>query len=234
MLRRTIFAAQHLMNRCLVAEESAGEILLTCQKTLDALADGQQQRGEWITPVEVITNYPGGVHAFVTRKQGGVGIATPWLPVTETLGGGLHKGELFIIAGRPSMGKSIAGMQIAHRAAAEGHTAAVISLEMSKESLVERLLCGIAGVDRQKLRAGYLSIEERQKLLRAAADIEPLPLSIHEKCARTIPAITAALRKLAAKRPVDVIVLDHLQLMTSPLGDGSKNDMKSCRRFFTN
>jgi replicative DNA helicase len=215
VLRRTIFAAQHLMNRCLAAEESASEILLTCQKTLDALADSRHRHGEWVTPVEVITHYPGGVPAFVTRKRGGVGIETPWLPVTETLGGGLHKGELFITAGRPSMGKSVVGMQIAHRAAADGHTVAVISLEMSKEALVERLLCGIAAVDCQKLRAGYLNVKERQKLLTAAADIEALPLSIHETRARTIPAITAALRKLAAKHPVDLIVLDHLQLMTS-------------------
>jgi replicative DNA helicase len=215
VLRRTIFAIEHLRSRCLAAEESPGEILLACQKALDALSDGQQKHGEWVTPTEVVTNYPGGVHEFVSRKQGGIGIATPWRPVTETLGGGLHKGELFITAGRPSMGKSIVGMQIAHQAAMDKHGAAVFSLEMSKESLTERLLCGIARVDCQKLRAGYLNATERQKLLAAATDIESLPLWIDDTRARTIPAMTAALRKLAARHPLDLVVVDHVQLMTS-------------------
>jgi replicative DNA helicase len=56
---------------------------------------------------------------------------------------------------------------------------------------------------------------EREKLLSAVGDLESLPLSIHDTCARTIPAITAALRMLSAKHPVDVVILDHLQLMTS-------------------
>ena len=215
VLRRAIFAAQHLMNRCLQAEDSPREILLDCQKTLDALSDGQQKHGEWVTPVEVVKNYPGGPYEFVSRKRGGVGIATPWPPVTETLGGGLHKGELFIGAGRPSMGKSIVGGQLAHQAAKDGHGAAVFSLEMSKESLTERLLCGIARVDCQKLRAGYLNTTEKNRLMEAAADLEALPLWIDDTRARTIPAMTAALRKLAAKHPVEVIVIDHLQLMTS-------------------
>jgi replicative DNA helicase len=215
ILRRAIFAMQHLMNRCLRAEESSGDILLAAQKTLDALSDGTQKHGEWITPTEVVRNYPGGVHQFVSRKQGGVGIATPWEPITETLGGGLHPGDLFLVAGRPSMGKSIIGMSLAYHAAKTGCGAAVFSLEMSKESLTERLLCGIAGVDSQRLRAGYLTATEKNRLLEAAADLETLPLWIDDTRARTVPAITAALRKLCAKHSIAVVVIDHLQLMTS-------------------
>ena len=223
VLRRAIYAAEQLMNRCLQAEDSAGDILLDAQKTLDALSNGTQKHGEWVTPTDVVRNYPGGAHGFVTRKQGGVGIATPWAPITETLGGGLHGGDLFLVAGRPSMGKSVAGVQLAYNAAKTGHGAAVFSLEMSKESLTERLLCGIARVDYQKLRAGYLNQSEKNRLLEAAADVESLPLWIDDTRARTIPAMLAALRKLCAKIPVEVVVVDHLQLMTSA---GSRRDQR--------
>jgi replicative DNA helicase len=213
--RRAIFGAQDFINRCMVAEESDSQILLAGQKMLDALSDGQQKHGEWVTPNQVIQDYPGGPYSFLRRKQGGVGICTPWTPVTETLGGGLHKGDLVIIAGRPSMGKSIVTMQIAHQAAKDDHGAAMFSLEMSKESLTERLLCGVARVDCQKLRAGYLNATEENRLKSAYVDLEELPLRIDDTRARTIPAMTAALRKLIAKHPVEVVALDHLQLMTS-------------------
>ena len=215
LLRQAIFAAQHLMNRCFLADDSAGNILLDCQKTLDALSGSTKKTGEWVTPTEVVRNYPGGAHQFVSRKQGGVGIATPWAPLTEMLGGGLHAGDLFLVAGRPSMGKSLVGMQMAHHAAKDDHGAAVFSLEMSKESLTERLLCGITRTDNQKLRAGYLNATEKSRLMEAASDLEELPLWIDDTRARTIPAMVQALRRLCAKHPVEVVVVDHLQLMTS-------------------
>lgn len=215
LLRRAILTAQHLMNRCFQAGESAGNILLDCQRAIDALSGATRKTGEWVTPTEVVRNYPGGVHQFVSRKQGGVGITMPWPPLTEMLGGGMHAGELFLVAGRPSMGKSLAGMQMAHQAAKGGHGSAVFSLEMSKESLTERLLCGIARVDHQKFRAGYLNATEKAKLTEIAADLEELPLWIDDSRARAIPAMIQALRRLCARHPVEVVMVDHLQLMTS-------------------
>lgn len=215
VLRRAIFAAQHFMNRCMAAEESPDAILSAGQKMLDALADGHQKHGDWVTPAQVIQDYPGGGHGFLKRKQGGVGIRTPWTPVTETLGGGLHKGDLFIVAGRPSMGKSIVEMQLAHQAAKDGHGVAVFSLEMSRESLTERLICGIARVDCQRLRAGYLNAAEENRLKEAYAELGNQQPWIDDTRARTMPAITAALRKLRSKQHVDIVIIDHLQLMTS-------------------
>lgn len=215
LLRKAIFAAQHLMNRCLQPDDSAGNILVDCQRTLDALTGSGRKAGEWVTPTDVVRNYPGGVNQFVSRKEGGVGIPLPWPPLTVMLGGGLHPGELFLVAGRPSMGKSLVCMQMAHRSAKEGHGAAVFSLEMSKESLTERLLCGVARVDHQKLRSGYLNATEKARLMEAAADLEELPLWIDDTRARTIPAMVQALRRLCAQHPVEVVIVDHLQLMTA-------------------
>jgi replicative DNA helicase len=111
------------------------------------------------------------------------------------------------------MGKSIVGMQIAHCAAKAGHGAAFFSLEMTKDSLVRRLISSVGHVDAQRLRSGALNPEERPRALRAATDIEKLPLWIDDTRARTIPAVMAALRKLNARHEIRLVFVDHLQLM---------------------
>ncbi len=79
--------------------------------------------------------------------------------------GGLHGGELFILAARPSMGKTALALNIAQHVALKlKQTVAIFSLEMSKESLLTRMLCAAARVDSQRFRAGYLTQEERRKL----------------------------------------------------------------------
>ena len=84
--------------------------------------------------------------------------------------GGLHGGDLFILAARPSMGKTALALNIAQHVALKlKQTVAVFSLEMSKESLLTRMLCAAARVDSQRFRAGYLTQEERRKLQPGAA-----------------------------------------------------------------
>lgn len=211
VLRKAILAAQSLIDRCLDADPSL-EILAQAEKTLGALADGQQKHGQWMLPGQVIEAFPGGMNAFLAPPRGGTGIPTPWPGLTEVLSG-LHPGELFVIAGRPSMGKTVASMQMCHHAAMHGHGAAVFSLEMSKESLVQRMVCCVSRVDSHKLRAGYLSADERRKAAVAVHEIASIPLWIDDTRARTIPAISAALRKLSAKQSIEIVAIDHLQLL---------------------
>jgi len=210
-LRKAIYLAQKLMNRCLLEGEPSAEILAEAEAAIGTLAQ-TNAREAWVTPYGVVQDYPGGMNAFLNPPQGGVGIPTPWPGLTESLAG-LHEGELFVVAGRPSMGKSIVGMQMAHHAAKKSYGAAVFSLEMSKESLVQRMVCSIARVDSQRLRCGYTTVEERRRAANAVAEMESLPLWINETRARTVSGMTAALRKLAVKNHVEVVVIDHLQLM---------------------
>ncbi len=111
------------------------------------------------------------------------------------------------------MGKSVVGMQQGYATASEGTGVAYISLEMSKESLVRRLVAGISRVDAHKARSGYLNADERRRMLEAAADIENLPLFINDARAHTPAAISTALRKLKARTQVGLVIVDHLQLM---------------------
>lgn len=210
-LRRAIFAAQGLIDRCMAARDGAEAIIGDAEAVLSKLADSRRKHGDWLNPGDVMAA-AGGLSSFVSPIRGGAGIPTPWPGLTSSTCG-LHRGDLFLVAGRPSMGKSLIGMALAHHAAAHGHGAAVFSLEMSKDSLVKRMLSAVGGVDAQRLRAGQLDRGERANVTEAAAQIESLPLWIDDTRARTIPAITSALRKLVAKHDIRIVVVDHLQLM---------------------
>lgn len=213
LLRNTIHAAQRLIDRCLLAEDGAQDILTEAERFIGDLARSSDQKGpQWLTPGEVLAAYPGGINAFLSPHIFAGGLPTPWSALTEATGG-FHRGELAVIGGRPSMGKSIMAMQIAHTAAAAGHGVAVISLEMSKESLLSRLVCNLARVDSQRFRSGFLNQEERRRMSLALSDLNDLPLRIDDTRARTIPAIISGIRKLATKHSVRIIVVDHLQLM---------------------
>ena len=95
--------------------------------------------------------------------------------------GGLHGGDLVILAARPSMGKTALALNIAQHVALKlKQTVAIFSLEMSKESLLTRMLCSAARVDSQKFRAGYLTQEERRKLNHALHELVEAPLYIDD------------------------------------------------------
>jgi replicative DNA helicase len=211
-LRRTIFAAQGLIDRCKLATDGSEAILAEAEAVLAKLADGRGKQSQWLNPGEVMLAYPGGLSAFIQPARGGIGVSTPWKGLDKALCG-LHPGDLFLVAGRPSMGKSVVGMQLAHHVAKDGEGVAVFSLEMTKASLVQRLVAAVGPVDAQRFRTGCLDKEERARVAEAISSIESLPLWIDDSRARTMPAITGALRKLMARSPVRVVVIDHLQLM---------------------
>ena len=211
--RRGILTARHIAIRLATISEESAETLIDAERMIAALGDERGKHGQWQTPGDVVAAYPGGLQALLCPPQGGDGIPTPWRNVTESLSG-LHQGELVIVAGRPGMGKSIVGMQLCHHAATKGHGAAVFSLEMTNVALYKRLVAATARVDASKMRAGYLNADERRRAFEASAAIADLPLWMDDTRARTIPAMTAALRKLAAQgRLPKLIMIDHVQLM---------------------
>ncbi len=127
---------------------------------------------------------------------------------------GFQKSDLIVIAGRPSMGKTALALNIAEFAAVEaGHKVAIFSLEMSKEQLVQRLLCSRAEVDASKLRGGFLSEGDWPRLTRAAGLLSEAPIFIDDTPALNVLEIRAKARRLMREHGLDLIVVDYLQLM---------------------
>jgi replicative DNA helicase len=132
----------------------------------------------------------------------------------DNLTGGLHEGELIILAARPSMGKTALATNIADTAAVEaGVTTLFVSLEMARLELAQRMLCSRGRINGKKFRTGYLSAEDRDKLMEASARLSHAPLYIDDTPSRTITEIAACARRLKRKQKLGLIVIDYLQLI---------------------
>ncbi len=179
ILRKIIFASQNLMNRCITGEDEPSQILAGAEETLLKLGESQVKSG-LMGPGQIIDEYEGGLNSFLDPSKRIKGIGTGFSKLDE-MTGGFHAGELIILAARPSMGKTALALNIAQHVATKLDKAvAIFSLEMSKESLLTRMLCASARVDSQKFRSGYLNSEERQRLQVSASQLVRAPLFIDD------------------------------------------------------
>ena len=215
-LRKLIFSAQKVIDRCLIGEEEPDEILAGAEESLLKL--GEARSGEKLeSPATVIGKFPGGVNAFLDPSQRVSGLSTGFAKFDE-MTGGLHGGELLILAARPSMGKTALALNIAQHVATHPQMrkpVAVFSLEMSSASLLTRLLCSAARVDQHKFRAGYLNADERRKLQVALADLTDSPLFLDDTAGVNLMDIHSKLRRMQAEHGLSLVVIDYLQLMSS-------------------
>ena len=130
---------------------------------------------------------------------------------------GLHPGQLIIVAGRPGLGKSTASMDFARNAAIRSNCAsAIFSLEMSKIEIVMRLLSAEARVPLHVLRSGQLSDDDWTKLARRMGEISEAPIFVDDTPSMNLMEIRAKARRLKQRHDLKLIVVDYLQLMTSP------------------
>ncbi len=142
------------------------------------------------------------------------GLATGFADLDRKLAG-LQPANLVVVAARPSMGKSALAVNVAHNVATGGSPVAIFTLEMSREEVVQRLLCSHARVDSHKLRTGDLTPTHWQKLSRAASALYEAPIYVDDSAALTVTEIRAKCRRLVRQRGLDLVVVDYMQLMTS-------------------
>jgi replicative DNA helicase len=214
LLRRIIAVSQDTINRCFASEEDPKQILGAVEDAFIKLSD-IQSRNSLANPAQIVTEYDGGINAFLDTSKRIKGISTGFLKFDE-MTGGLREGELFILAARPAMGKTALALNIAQHVATNPKSAkavAVFSLEMSKESLLTRLVCATARVDQQRFRAGYLNADERHSLQDAMYRLVESPLFIDDSAGINLMDIHSKLRRLQAEQDLGLVVIDYLQLM---------------------
>jgi len=141
-----------------------------------------------------------------------LGLATGLVDLDD-LTAGWRDGNLIIVAGRPSTGKSTLALATALHAAIEQHPTLIVSLEMGREELVERALANMAGVDSLRLRRGHVREHEWPKLAQAAGALGNLPLWIDDTPDRTVGMIRSLARRYQRQHGVELIVVDYLQLV---------------------
>lgn len=142
------------------------------------------------------------------------GVTTGFRDMDDLLAG-LQKSDLFILAARPSMGKTAFSLNLAHNVAAlTNEPVLIFSLEMSKEQLVDRLLSMESGVDAWALRTGNLTDADFEKIGHAMGTLSEAPIFIDDTPGLTISELRTKARREAHKRPIGLIVVDYLQLMS--------------------
>ncbi|MCU1291910.1 MAG: primary replicative helicase [Bryobacterales bacterium] len=214
LLRRIINVSHDTINRCLNCDEEAKNILGAVEDALMKLGD-VQSKNALSSPAQIITEYEGGINAFLDTSKRIKGIGTGFLKFDE-MTGGLREGELIILAARPAMGKTALALNIAQHVATNPKNpkaVAIFSLEMSKESLLTRMLCAAARVDQQRFRAGYLSGEERHALQDAMYKMVEAPLFLDDTAGTNLMDVHSKLRRLQGEHDLGLVVIDYLQLM---------------------
>jgi replicative DNA helicase len=208
VLRRIIFASEHMMNRCFVGEEPADEILAGAEQTFRKLADGILGGKEPVSTREMIRQ-EGADGLLAPRARGEIRL--PWTTLNEALGG-LAGGQMIVLMGETSRGKTSFALQTATHVCQQHKATAVWTMEMSPRALFKRLVTQLSGVP--QIRLGQLTFEQRdsQRMAVALLDDDPVYFDRHS---RSVAAFCATLRRLQAKTLVGLVVVDYLQLIRS-------------------
>ena len=172
---------------------------------------------------DIVKSSFGSIDKLYEQGREITGLATHYVEF-DRMTSGLQDSELIIIAARPSMGKTAWAINIAQNAAVrDGKVVAVFSLEMSKESLLRRLLASEAMVNSRKIQTGFLPKEDKSKLLSALERLMESKLYIDDTPGITLAEMRAKARRLRQQQGrLDLIVIDYLQLMTGSVGASQK------------
>jgi replicative DNA helicase len=207
-------------------ERDVNEILDQAEARIFQVAESHKREGFiWIK--EILWSAFEHIERLQESTTGITGVPSG-LADLDRLTTGLQKGDLCIVAARPSMGKtSLALNMAAHAAIEEGIPVAIFSLEMSSEQLVQRLLCAEGRIDAQKLRRGKLSQEEHQRLAGAAGHLNTAPIWIDDQPGANVLEIRAKARRLQSElrsdhKDLGLILIDYMQLMSGARNSESR------------
>lgn len=142
------------------------------------------------------------------------GIPTGFRSLDNILSG-LQPSDMVIIAARPSMGKTALALNMAQNVAKKGHAVGIISLEMSKEQLVERMFCSLLSVDSWKMRTGRLTDDDFSKIGAIMDELNSMKIFIDDSIGNSIAELKAKARRLKMESGLDLLIVDYLQLMSS-------------------
>ena len=207
-------------------EITGTNILENTERKLFEIAERGEFQRSFVTFKDALKETIDMATAAYKNDQGIVGVPSGLTDLDDRLGG-LHKQDLIIIAGRPSMGKTALATNIAFNAAEniqkqnKKTSVAFFSLEMSSEQLSTRILSEQSRIKSNDIRRGKINQEDFEKFIEASKNLENLPLHIDDTPAITIAALSNRARRLKRKQGLDLIVIDYIQLMKS---SGYKNE----------
>ncbi|MGA8731763.1 MAG: replicative DNA helicase [Terracidiphilus sp.] len=217
LLRRLMMICSAAIARAADQSETALEVLGAAETELLQASERGITHG--LQPLDqIVANSFGTIDNLYKESREVTGLRT-WYDDLDRLTSGLQKGELIIIAARPSMGKTALAINLAQNAAIRGKAkVAIFSLEMSKESLLRRMLASQAGVDQRKLQTGFLGGGDQGKLRHALEQLVESQIFIDDTAGSSLAEMRAKARRLRQTAGgLDLVVVDYLQLMSATL-----------------
>lgn len=212
VLRYLIQNATHIVQECFESEHDVRRVLDHAERMIFEISQHRVE-GKILSFKDIIHDSMETIDQLYQRKEHVTGVGTGFHQF-DTQTAGLQPSDLVIVAGRPSMGKSAFAMAICENAAVNlKKPVAVFSLEMSKEQLVQRMLCSHARVDAQKVRTGYLSHQDWPKLTSAAGKLSEAPIFIDDTPGQSVLEVRAKARRLKMQHDIQLVIIDYLQLM---------------------
>ena len=212
ILRKLIKNATQIVNLSYEAKGNVAEIVDNAERLIFEISD-LKHRQQSVHIKELVKASIEKIDSLYQRKEHVTGLPTAFADF-DRMTSGLQPADLIVVAGRPSMGKSaFAASIMEHIGIDQKRGVAFFSLEMSKEQLVQRMLCSQARVDAHKVRSGFLSPSDWPKLTSAAGKLSASKIFIDDTPAISALELRAKARRLKSHHDIQLIVVDYLQLM---------------------
>ena len=213
--RKMITAAGQIAQMAYHAGPDVGDVLARAETLIAAIRQGESIR-DFVHVKELLEGYLASAdHATGAVAAQARAITTGFMDL-DTLLGGLKRADLIVVAARPAVGKTSLAMNFARNAASRQQaTVGIFSVEMAAEQVVQRLLAAEAGVDSTRLGFGMHSDREQARIVNALGVISDLNIYFDDTAMLTVAEMRAKARRLNLERGLDLIIVDHLQLMHS-------------------
>lgn len=213
-LRKLIQASNEISRTCYEEKKSLEETLLFAEKSIFDIVM-KRTGSEQLTPIsEVMTKTLAQIEELFRNKGQIQGVPTGFTMLDNLLTG-LHGGELVLVGARPSMGKTSFAINIAAYAAMHEKSVAVFSMEMPKEQIAMRILCGDARVNMQNIRSGALTDNDWTRLSASLGPISNTKMYLDDSSSLTPAQLRSRCRRLMTEHGLDLVVIDYMQLMNA-------------------
>ncbi len=216
LLRRLIEASTHITENAYDETDSLEEVLEGAERSIYEITARGGSSDRLIAFQEMIEETWARIEKMSEKDGGMRGTPSGFRDLDNKLSG-FQPSDLIILAARPSVGKTSLALDFARNAAVKhGIPVAIFSLEMSKEQLVDRMLSAQSQVDSWKLRTAKLSLDEEfQRLQQGMHELMKAPIYVDDKAANSILNMRSTLRRLSTEKPIGLIIVDYLQLMST-------------------
>ncbi len=230
ILRDLIRASTQIATECYENGRGEPDLLLDRAQALMFDIASKRSRRDAVAMKDIIKSSIEMIDALYQRKGMITGTPTGFVELDQQLAG-LQPSDLIIVAGRPAMGKSSFSLCVAeHVALAQKSGVAIFSLEMSKENLVQRMLCSHARINAHDVRVGMLSTSDWPNLTKAAGKLSEAPIFIDDSPSVSILELRAKARRLKSRHDIKLIILDYLQLMDESAAENRQQEISVISR----